>query len=160
MLKVKALMPMSVKPSFSTPSTAAPINAADDRAGAAGQRRAANHAGRHREEHDLVAARLRIDRADTERLEAAGEPRQHRSQNEIADLQARDVNAGLARAGLVGAGGDGVQPPARMAQHHVQHDNDQEYGPEDLAVAPGAASPARTSRRLVVSPACRAKSSG
>ena len=42
--------------------------AADHGAGAARQRRPADHARRHGEKHDLIAAGLRIDRADPKRL--------------------------------------------------------------------------------------------
>ena len=79
-------------------------------------------------------------------------------QHEIADLEAGDADAGLARAGLVGAGSDRMQPPARVAQHHVQHDHHQQR-PQDLAIAPRADHLREAWRCPAASPACRARSS-
>ena len=110
---------------------------AQDSAGAAGQRRAADHPGGDREEHQRGPARLWIDRGDAVALQDAGEAREQAHDDEVADLEPVHVDAGLAGAERVGAGGDGVQPPARVAQHDV-HDRHHQQRPDDLAIAPVA----------------------
>ena len=121
MSKAKALIPCRVNPSCSTPSMmpptspptivpAPPAIAVPPMTPEATPRNMI-----------VAAARQRIGRADAERLQQAGEPAQGAGQDEIADLDAVDGDAGLGRGDDVAADRDRVQAPARMAQHDV-HD--------------------------------------
>ncbi|CAM2160694.1 hypothetical protein PT2222_80278 [Paraburkholderia tropica] len=111
--------------------------AAHDRARAARERCAADHGRRHGEEHDLVAARLRIDRGDAKAFEDAREAREHGGQHEVAEPQPVHADAGLARADGIRARRLRMQTPARVPQQHV-HDEGERDRPEDFAVAPRA----------------------
>ena len=120
MLNMKALMPIRVKPSFSTPSTVAPISppmmVPEPPASCVPP---ITPAATARNMIWLPPACGSIEPMRNA-FQAAGEPGEQAAQHEIADLQAGHLDAGFARADLVGAGSDGVQAPARVAKHHVQ----------------------------------------
>src|SRR5471032_3698136 len=79
----------------------------NDGARAAGERRAADHRSGDSEEHDLVAARLRIDGRYPEAFQDAGETGKQRSNHEVAEFQAFHLNTGFARTKLIRARRDG-----------------------------------------------------
>src|SRR5206468_946593 len=108
---------------------------ADDGAGAARQRRAPDYARSDRQEHDLVSAGLRVERGDAEALQDSGQAGEHASDDEVADLEPVDVDARFLCPDRVGAGGDGVEAPAGMAEYDM-HDEYDEHRPADLAIAP------------------------
>ncbi len=122
-----------MKPSLQDAEHDRADQAAEDGARSAGQRGAADHAGGDGEEHVLGAAGERIGRGDAEGFEDAGEAAEQAGQHEVADLDAPDMDAGLARADGIAADGDGVQAPAGMAQHDVHHRDDGER-PDDLGI--------------------------
>src|SRR5271169_3487411 len=122
-IKSEGVDPLQCEPVLQHTEHDAADEAADDRAGAAGDRRTADHAGGNAEEHDVATAGQGVDRADAKRFEQSGQPAQGAGQHEIADLDAVDRDAGLSSRDDVAANRYRVQAPARVAQHDM-HDRD------------------------------------
>src|SRR5438067_2676793 len=113
---------------------------ADDRAGAASDRGAADDARGDAEKHDVAAAGQGVDRADAKGFEQSGQPAQGAGQHEIADLDAVDRDAGLGSRNYGAANRNRVQAPARVAQYDM-HDRDDDQRPDDFGIRPNAHDP-------------------
>src|SRR5215831_6711121 len=101
---------LQCEPVLQHPEHDAADKPADDRAGAAGDRRTADDAGGDAEKHDVAAAGQWVDRADAKRLQQPGQPAQRAGQHGIADFDAADCNASLGSRDDVAANRNRVQP--------------------------------------------------